>query len=38
MAGPLTQPNPLVEQAAGGNASVQELLQNMMQQGQQRQS
>ena len=38
MAGPLTQTNPMVEQAAGGNASVQELLQNMMQQGQQRQS
>ena len=32
MAGPLTQTNPMVEQAAGGNASVQELLQNMMQQ------
>ena len=37
MAGPLTQTNPMVEQAAGGNASVQELLQNMLQQGQQRQ-
>ena len=37
MAGPLTQTNPMVEQAAGGNTSVQELLQNMLQQGQQRQ-
>lgn len=37
MAGPLTETNPMVEQAAGGLPSVQALMQNMLQQGQQKQ-